>query len=250
MPTIVERGRIPTSLHTQPDPRFLSSHIPMRFISGVLGLVLLVGAFSGCANRASVSTSPQTSGVTVPTTRATPSVSAARPSSSPPLTPSPGLPTGNWTGIHWTAAKTSADVWTRSIGSGPYGTGNVTDSGWAVFGWDKGYAAFDAITTVAKNGSETTVIESEHSTDGLSWSAGQSFSPPSVDRTIGANSGQLHVLQGTGWPARIRPHRRHLLARSDDLSARRLARWCHLAHRDWEHRGQRSRRRANGLHRH
>jgi hypothetical protein len=196
MPTIIERRRIPTSLHTQPDRRFLSTYSPIRSISAVLGLVLIGSAFSGCGNQASVSTSPQASGVTVPTVMATPSVSAALPSRSPEVTPSSGLPTGNWTGLHWTAAKTTANVWTQSNGSGPYATGNVTESGWAVFGWDKGYVAFDVITTKAKSGSETTIIETEHSTDGLSWSAGQSFSPPPVDPTNGTNSGVSGVLQG------------------------------------------------------
>ncbi len=57
--------------------------------------------------------------------------------------------------------------------------GNVTESGWSVFGWDDGYVAFDVVTTKSKNGSKVTVIDTEHSTDGISWSAGGSFTPPS-----------------------------------------------------------------------
>jgi hypothetical protein len=81
-------------------------------------------------------------------------------------------------------------------GLGPYVKGNVTESGWTVLGWDGGYVAFDEFTTESKSGS-TTVIETEHSRDGLTWFAGPSFNPPAADREI-AGEGYLGVVQGPG----------------------------------------------------
>ncbi len=123
-------------------------------------------------------------GATRPTTSSAPPTStptlASTPLGTPTPTAVPTLATGQWTGIHWShlQTKTTAEVWLRTSGSGPFQNGNVTESGWTVFGWDKGYVAFDVVTTKPKKGASTVVIQTEHSLDGISWSAGQSFVPP------------------------------------------------------------------------
>ena len=144
-----------------------------------VSIAIVAGALCGCTSPTTASTSPVASTSAKPTATAALQVPTPAPSRLPAPTPAPTLPSGNWTGIHWTHVQTTAAVWMTPAGLGPISNGNVTESGWTVFGWDDGYVAFDVITTKSKNGSKVTVIDTEHSTDGITWSAGGSFTPPS-----------------------------------------------------------------------
>jgi hypothetical protein len=64
-----------------------------------------------------------------------------------------------------------ADVWAQAPASQP----GVTDFGWTVVGWSRGYLAFDATTTDKDDGSWTTTTKTSRSSDGVHWQSGGSF---------------------------------------------------------------------------
>jgi hypothetical protein len=104
------------------------------------------------------------------------SVSPVAPPNGPSLSAVPAgvaLPSGRWTSIHWTRVASTAREW------GPEPTPetdpNVTDWGWQVFGWSRGYVAFDSITTARDDGSWTMVTGVSSSSDGLHWQSSGTF---------------------------------------------------------------------------
>jgi hypothetical protein len=90
--------------------------------------------------------------------------------------PAPSLPSGNWTGIHWTKFKGQASIWTPAPdGDFNEATGVEHDySDWKVFGWSRGYIAFADATTIDDSGF-TEVMSTENSSDGIHWQAGGQF---------------------------------------------------------------------------
>jgi hypothetical protein len=136
------------------------------------GLLFAAAIGSGCV----------ASATTTPSSRAIPSAStsatlAATPVGSPtPFAPPTSLPSGEWTGIEWTRISGQAEVWAEMPLPDESSDPNVTESGWTVIPWSRGYIAFDTITTFKEDGSSTSVTRTQSSTDGLHWTAGGSWS--------------------------------------------------------------------------
>jgi hypothetical protein len=119
--------------------------------------------------------------------------STASPSGIPTtVTPLPTLPPGDWTGIHWTHFKTTADVWLGSPSVGSTSDGVSVDY-WSVFGWTEGYLAF-AIAATTSNGKNSAVVETKHSADGLTWENGSSFVPPPQAGLTGLDASEVDGL--------------------------------------------------------
>ncbi len=143
------------------------------------------------------------------------STSLAAPSATiaPSLTPTaaaPTLPAGDWTSVHWTKVAVEASVWIVPPDSSD--SDSPVDSGWTVYGWSRGYVAFDTITT-ADSDSWTQVTTSQNSTDGIHWQAGGQFTRSGQagdDREFDAPDGVLDLEEapagllavGIGDPAR------------------------------------------------
>jgi hypothetical protein len=94
----------------------------------------------------------------------------ARPDGS---SPSDAPNTGNWTAIDWTRVSSTAREWGPQ--PTPEADPNVIDWGWQVFGWSRGYVAFDSVTTDKDDGSWTMVTTVSSSSDGLHWQPSGSF---------------------------------------------------------------------------
>lgn len=141
----------------------------LQQMSGWIAAIVIVGSAASCT----VSATP-----TPPSSTDSPGPSAAvsAPSPSPSQTPfaHPSLPAGKWTAIHWTKVTGMASVWTWIPGSGSTGSA-VIESGWNVFGWSRGYVAFDTVNT-SDDDSWTEVTTTQHSTDGVHWEVGGQFS--------------------------------------------------------------------------
>jgi hypothetical protein len=167
-------------------------------------VVLLIGATASCTAAATATTRNAASPGTpapVDSTATSPSLDASpRSSASPGISASPtriaspspartqgplptafppvsALPSGNWTGIHWTKVKGQAIVWSQ-VPENDYddATGVEHDySPWKVFGWSRGYVAFTDATTIEDSGDFVQVMSTENSTDGVHWQAGGQF---------------------------------------------------------------------------
>ena len=127
---------------------------------------------------------------------------------SPTLTPSP-LPTpttfappdslapGDWTAIHWTKVKVpeQAGLWepapTPEASSDTY----VADTHWTVYGWSRGYVAFDTVTTTTYDGDWIQVTRTQNSADGLSWQSGETMQD-SGSGDSGHDNGVVGVAEG------------------------------------------------------
>jgi hypothetical protein len=144
------------------------------------------------------STNSSRASIPEPSADATPLASllaVTNPSAEPSPTefaPPTSLPAGNWIGIHWTKAAGQAYVWQSPpipVPSDP----NVTNSGWSVFGWSKGYAAFYTVITTAADGSSSEVTSTAHSIDGLRWQSGGDFT---CAADPGCDNGVVGVVEG------------------------------------------------------
>jgi hypothetical protein len=156
-----------------------------------VGMLIVVAVSAACATSAEsplpASTSPASPVATAPL----PSASAtAGPTT---FVPAASLPAGKWTEIHWTRLPSTAAQWAPP----PESEGDdVTDVGWQVFGWSRGYVAFDTVRTGAASGSWTAVTNLAWSTDGLDWTSGGSLSLAGAwDEAIGQD-GVTSVVEG------------------------------------------------------
>jgi hypothetical protein len=104
---------------------------------------------------------------------ATPALSLS-PTATPRPLPTP-TPAGRWTGIHWARVVGQADVWNDQETQDPIPDINSLDTGWAVFGWSRGYVAFDQLTTISDGGLWTETTRTSNSVDGLHWRSGGEF---------------------------------------------------------------------------
>lgn len=75
------------------------------------------------------------------------------------------LPTGRWTSIHWTQVTTPPVLAQAQASPGEFGRR------WSVFGWSRGYVAFDEVLD-GPNGAAVTEIQTLSSADGLNWTSG------------------------------------------------------------------------------
>ena len=75
------------------------------------------------------------------------------------------VPTGRWTSIHWTQVITPPVFAQAQASPGEFGRR------WSVFGWSRGYVAFDEVLD-GPNGAAVTEIQTLSSADGLNWTSG------------------------------------------------------------------------------
>jgi hypothetical protein len=87
----------------------------------------------------------------------------------------PTLPAGAWTGIHWTRVTTAEPVWGSPPDPMMSADPDVMDNGWRVVGWSRGYLAFRMVIETRSDQSWTKTVATSHSTDGIRWQAGGSF---------------------------------------------------------------------------
>lgn len=150
--------------------------------------VVLVCLIASCA--VSATPSAMTSG--------SPSLPAA--SETAPLAPSPtaftppmSLAAGEWTSINWTKVEGQAYVWAPPPDSSDL---NVIDLGWRVFGWSRGYVAFDTITTTRDDASWTSVTNTSNSIDGLKWELGGDFKLTGGPHNPAPDNGVVGMVEG------------------------------------------------------
>jgi len=125
---------------------------------------------------------------TAPTTA--PTIPAGTAGTAGPVAP---LPAGNWTSIHWTKIAGQDDVWAEPTDSDNYPAGVDNESGWTLYGWSRGYLAFDQLETDNDDGSWRLVTKTKTSSDGAHWQLGGEFTqkggvdddPPDMQDGIG-----------------------------------------------------------------
>ena len=143
----------------------------VRLAARLAGVAAAGVIVSGCV-------AAQASPTLEPTTAPTAALTAV-PSPSPAATASPSptfapLPSGAWTGIHWTRVTSDAPVFSPLVTPGPSADPNVLDSGWVVTGWSRGYVAFDTVVTDGPT-SWSDATTTQLSEDGVTWRAGGGF---------------------------------------------------------------------------
>ena len=76
------------------------------------------------------------------------------------------VPTGRWTSIEWTQVS-APPVFAEAQAS----PGDLGHS-WSVFGWSRGYVAFDEVRDSPNGGAAVTEIQTYSSPDGMQWTSG------------------------------------------------------------------------------
>jgi hypothetical protein len=100
----------------------------------------------------------------------TPSVTPAGSLSAlPNLAPAPP---GKWAGLRWIALQEAPIVVALAT---PAGAENVINGGAKLFGWSRGYVAFETTTWSVSIAGWSSAIDSASSTDGVRWQAGPSL---------------------------------------------------------------------------
>jgi hypothetical protein len=143
--------------------------VPARFIAAFF---VVFGAASCTAATSPTPGPPAASAVALAT-------STTSPTGSP--TPTPVLPAvspagatasaAGVMGVHWTKSKGQPDVLATDANATDPPDG-ITDFGWQVFGWSRGYVAFHQVYTFTDE-TVSLIMDTSYSTDGLHWTPGK-----------------------------------------------------------------------------
>jgi len=106
------------------------------------------------------------------------------------------VPTGRWTSIHWTQV-TAPPLFTQA-----QATAGGLSHGFSVFGWSRGYVAFDRISA-GQYGSGATVINTFSSADGVNWTSGARLTYPDFVSISGVVEGPAGLLAVAKFPQGI-----------------------------------------------
>ena len=126
----------------------------------------------------SPSASPSATATPEPTATAT---ATATPTANPTPIPHPSVVPAKWTGIKWTSLGPVPDFTTAT------GDANVSTD-MSVFGWSRGYVAFDSSMDMTMMDASSSTLMSASSADGVNWSTARPMNLAGLTFAVGITS--------------------------------------------------------------